>query len=232
MEQNQSISLKKDLIIALIIGEILAWLILILAKQILPTGLYTNFRLFIITLPIYFPILSAVSLYLAYLINKKITFIYQVAKFALIGGLNTLIDWGILALLILTFEQRLQIQSSQALVKILFITITFYTLYKAISFMVATVNSYLWNKFWTFTRKTKEQASKELAQFFVVSIVGFLINVGIASWVFIKILPIGGLNSSQWGILAAVIATATSMIWNFLGYKFIVFDSKKPDQIV
>jgi len=66
-------------------------------------------------------------------------------------------------------------------------------------------------------------------QFLTVTFFGFLINVGIASGIFKWVSPVGGLNADQWAIGAAVVATAVSMIWNFIGYKFIVFEQKKPE---
>ena len=73
---------------------------------------------------------------------------------------------------------------------------------------------------------------REFLQFIVITILGFLINVGIASVIFKFVSPVAGLNIDQWAILSAAIATAVSMIWNFLGYKFIVFDTKKTDERV
>ncbi len=60
----------------------------------------------------------------------------------------------------------------------------------------------------------------------MVSIVGFLINVIIASYVFKSISPVGGLNLDQWGIIGAAIGSIAGLAWNFVGYKFIVFKEK------
>lgn len=230
MEQQTKFS-KKDLIISLIVGEIAAWLLLILARGLLSPDGYEKFRWLLKILPIIFPVICAVCLYLAFLISKKVAVIYQIAKFVLIGGLNTLLDWGILTLLIFIFRGYFSIEAKDVLLTIFSFSIAFYSLYKAISFVLASVNSYAWNKFWTFKRMTTEKMSKEFLQFFVVTLIGFLINVGIASGIFKLVKPIGELNSDQWGILAAVVATAISMVWNFIGYKFIVFEEKKPDII-
>lgn len=221
---------KDDIIASLILGEIAAWLLLSVAKGFLKPEFYDRiFNLLIIILPIFFPILCLIFLWLAFLIAKKIVILRQAAKFILVGGLNTLVDWGILAFLIFAFRNYLSIDSRDIIFSVFSLTIIFYSLFKAISFILATTNSYIWNKFWTFRRKTTEKLSKEFLQFVVISIIGFLINVGIASFVFKFIFPFGGLNIDQWGILSAAIATAVSMIWNFLGYKFIVFNIKKPN---
>jgi len=222
---------KNDLIAALIIGEISAWLIFILAQEILPENIYGKVSLVLKTLPLVFPILCAIFLYIVFLFGKKITVANQIGKFVLVGGFNTLVDWGILSLLIYVFHSSLGIDSEDILLDIFYWTIIYYSLFKGISFILAATNSYLWNKFWTFQRETTEKVGKEFVQFFTITFIGFLINVGIASCVFKYIQPFGGLNSAQWAIFSAVIATAVSMIWNFLGYKFIVFDRKQPVEI-
>lgn len=211
---------------AAVIGEIAAWLLLVLGRALINPEAYDKFSGPLYLLPVVLPIVCAVCFYIAFLISKKISVIYQVAKFALVGGLNTLVDWGILAFLIFFFRKFFITEPEEVLFAVFSVTIIFYSLYKAVSFVLATLNSYIWNKFWTFKRQAKETVSKELTQFIIVSIIGFLINVGIASGIFKFIAPAGGLNPDQWGIIAAVFATAVSMIWNFLGYKFIVFDVK------
>lgn len=221
---------KNDILAVLILGEIAAWLILAVAKGVLNPDLYYKIhKLITIALPIVFPIACLIFIYLANIISKKIAVVYEVAKFILVGGLNTLVDWGILSFLIFTFKNS-GISSDKTLFEVFSVTVVFYTLLKAVSFIIATTNSYIWNKFWTFKRKTTGKIGREFMQFLVVSIVGFLVNVGIASFVFKFIPPLGGLNMDQWGLVAAVIATAISMIWNFIGYKFIVFDKKNGEQ--
>lgn len=221
MDQQISFS-KKDLFASIVIGEIAAWLIFVLAKGLVPLATHEKFSKVFLMLPVAFPIICAVCLYAAHLIGKKIAIIYQIAKFVLVGGLNTLVDWGILSLLIYLFGR-----SKDVLFTVLSLTIIYYSLYKSISFILSATNSYIWNKLWTFKRKTEEKVAKEFTQFLIITILGFLINVGIASGIFTFIQPIGPFNSDQWGIIAAVVATVVSMIWNFLGYKFIVFDSGK-----
>jgi putative flippase GtrA len=216
---------KTDSVVSLIVGELSAWLLIAIARSL---GI-TNSAIW--SLPIIFPLLCLVGLYVAALIAEKIAVIYQIAKFVLIGGFNTLVDWGILALEIFIFYQSFSINANDTLIIVLSFNIAYYSLFKAISFVLAATNSYFWNKFWTFKRAgvvqtTVVSAGREFAQFFLVTFVGFLINVFIASGIFSYISPIDGLNLNQWAIVAAVFATVVSMVWNFLGYKFIVFTEK------
>ncbi|MFZ5559476.1 MAG: GtrA family protein [Patescibacteria group bacterium] len=222
---------KSDIIAVLILGEIASWLILLVIRGLLRPEIYDKlFNILIIGLPILFPLACLIFLYIALLIAQKIAVVSQIAKFILVGGLNTLVDWGMLSLLIFVFRNSSGISPKDIWLNIFSLTVVYYSLFKAISFIAATVNSYVWNKFWTFRRKTTEKLTTEFFQFIVISVLGFLINVGIASGVFRFISPIGGLNPDQWGIVAAAIATVLSMCWNFLGYKFIVFE-KSNDRV-
>jgi len=219
MEQTINFS-KTDFWASLAIGEICAWLIIAVINNL---GIGIPYLRF---LPIIFPILCVIGLYAAHLIAKKIPVIYQIAKFVLVGGFNTLADWGILALLIFLFRRYFSIEPQDIIFSFSLFAAAYYSLYKSASFILAAVNSYFWNKFWTFGRKTTESVGKEFLQFLAITIIGFLINVGIASGIFRYIVPFGGLNIDQWAIIAAIFATAVSMVWNFLGYKFVVFDER------
>jgi putative flippase GtrA len=224
MEAIISLS-RRDIVASLVIGEICAWLLIAIIKS-LAIGVPALYAL-----PVYFPVLCAIGLYLGYLIGKKIPVIYQIAKFILVGGFNTLVDWGVLAFLIYLFSNYFFAGPQDTILTAFGMTFVFYTMYKSISFIVASVNSYFWNKFWTFKRETTEHMSKEFLQFFIVTIIGFLINVAIASTIFRYVAPAAGLSINQWSMVAAVVATAVSMVWNFIGYKFIVFNEPKKEPV-
>lgn len=219
---NNEIKLSKnDIFASLAIGEISAWLIVSVVNNL---GIRVPYIFYLL---IIFPILCAGGLSIAYWLGKKIPIIYQIAKFILVGGFNTLVDWGVLALSIFLFREYFLIDSTDVFFSIGAVSIAYYSFYKSISFLVAAGNSYFWNKFWTFKRESTEEMGKEFGQFLMVTLIGFLLNVFIASVIFKYIAPFDGLTLDQWGIVSAVFATIISMVWNFLGYKFIVFDSKK-----
>jgi len=216
---------RSDIITTLVLGEVSAWLIISVIKNLAGPELYDKIKAFLlIGIPIIFPILCLIFLYISFWVGRKVATIRQVAKFVLVGGLNTLIDWGVLSFLIFIFRDYFSINPKNVFFTIFSLTIIYYSLFKGISFILATINSYLCNKFWTFKPRTEGKTSKEFLQFFIISILGFFINVGIASALFKFISPAGGLNLDQWALISAAIATAISMVWNFLGYKFIVFE--------
>ncbi|KKS26347.1 MAG: hypothetical protein UV36_C0013G0003 [Parcubacteria group bacterium GW2011_GWC2_42_6] len=232
VNENASGFSKKDLFVSLFIGEATAWLLIVLFRGLVSAELYAKFsNILFYLLPIGFPLVCAFFLYIAYQLGKKIAVLKQIGRFVLVGGFNTVVDWGILTFLIFFFRQYLSTDSKDIIFNVFSVAIIYYTLYKSISFVLSAANSYVWNKFWTFERRTTESVSKEFTQFFIVTVIGFLINVGIASGVFKFIGPLGPLNSDQWAIVAAVFATAASMVWNFIGYKFIVFDRKPAENL-
>ncbi|MFA5052530.1 MAG: GtrA family protein [Parcubacteria group bacterium] len=131
----------------------------------------------------------------------------QFGKFAVIGVLNTAIYFGVLNFLIF-------ITGITKGISIIPLTST--------AFIIATTNSYLWNKFWTFKDKESVRVF-QVGQFLIVSIIGWAINSGIVYLISTFIKPMFGLSQALWVNVGAVLATGISLIWNFLGYKFIVF---------
>jgi putative flippase GtrA len=139
----------------------------------------------------------------------------QFGKFVLVGIMNTLVD-----LLVLNVEM--------ALTGI--VVGAGYSAEKAISFLFAVTFSYVINKHWTFQDKSKEGEGKKMSQFFAVSVVGMIINVSIATVVVTylqtpinNILHLSFLTPKIWGTIGALGGTAVGLVWNFVGYKFIVF---------
>jgi len=192
---------KIDLILAGIIGfldGIFAIFILKTAEVKLP---------YVWALPFALSILCFAGMIVAFWIGQKIFILFQAAKFFLVGTLNTFIDLGILNIFIAISG----IASG-----------VFYSVFKAISFLVATTNSYFWNKFWTFEKKEKPDP-KEFLKFLVVTVFGFLINVGVASFVVNVIGPQFGIGKKIWASIGAIVAAFFAFVWNFFASKFIVF---------
>ncbi|MDR3559329.1 MAG: GtrA family protein [Candidatus Pacebacteria bacterium] len=168
----------------------------------------------------FFLIAVPVCLVVARFIARKIVLIWQLAKFVATGVLNVLVDFGTLAIEIMLFEKYFNIKSTDVFLN-LGLVITFYSLFKAISFTVSNINSYFWNKYWTFDKRKDNQS--EFVQFFIVSIVGFIVNVVVASFVFNGFSSHTALTAGQWALIGAAAGSVAGLAWNFLGYKFIVF---------
>ncbi len=205
---------KRDYLIVGIIGALIGLLTIpILTNINLPLFFKVNISNSILLI-LFFAVFALLALWVSALLAKVVPVMLQIAKFAAVGGLNTLLNLGVLNLLIYIFSIAKGLP---------------YSIFIAIAFIIANINSYFWNKYWTFGSKG-EVGVKEFGQFFVVSLVGFGISVGVASLVVNVIGPVGGISDARWANIGALSATVGSLAWNFVGYKFIVF--KKKDQVL
>ncbi|MEX2043577.1 MAG: GtrA family protein [Patescibacteria group bacterium] len=117
----------------------------------------------------------------------------QFVKFVLVGLLTTAINFTVYgALLVLG---------------------VYYLTAAVISFSVATLNSYTWNRIWTF-RAGKHRIGK-LAKFTTVQLAGLTLNL-IGLWLLVEH---AGLHEFP----AQVLANGTVVMSNFIGNKFWTF---------
>ncbi len=135
----------------------------------------------------------------------------QFIKFFITGLINTFIDFSILNSLIIVFG--------------LGETLLNYFVFKAISVFAAVTNSFFWNKKWVFKKESSgKELKKEMSMFYLIAFVGVGLNVAIATGTFSvlrNLFPeVGELILANLGALIALVAV---MLWNFLGYKYIVF---------
>ncbi len=210
---------RKDYLFATVSGFLIGVLLMPTLETAKPS-LYEALKFAIVPI---FTVIVPVGLVVASWIGRRFAIIWQLAKFIVIGVLNTLVDIGALAfMLTLAAASALPIAASDVAFSI-GISITFFTLYKSISFIIANVNSYFWNKHWTFSSATEKKTSEEFIQFFVVSLIGFIINVVASSLIFSFFHKLGGLSPEQWALVSAAAGSISGLAWNFIGYKFIVF---------
>ncbi len=147
------------------------------------------------------------ALYVFYLLSRFITVFYQFAKFASVGVLNSFVDIGIFNL-----ETFLYGILPGAYI---------FAGFKAISFLVATTNSFFWNKYWTFNSKGTVNAS-ETSKFYVIAVVGWILNV--SAFTIVNGMPhSASLTPKQWANVAVLCGIAAAFLWDFFGYKFLVF---------
>jgi len=175
-----------------------------LLPTLISTGFYPKVPSPLLLLFVGFPIVTIVGMFTAFFLGKKLALFWQLAKFALVGVLNTAIDFGILNLLIV-------VTSITSGIGIIFVN--------AISFSTALVNSYFWNKEWVFSSAKKG----DFVTFVVVTIIGLSMNTGIVYFLTTYVPPVFVSSSAQWANLAKVLATGISLVWNFAGYKLVVF---------
>jgi len=118
----------------------------------------------------------------------------QFIKFAFVGVLNTLIDFGVYY--VLTRFAGM-----------------YYVYANIISVILAITNSYLINRSWTFKSKNKIIGSEAL-KFWIVSIVGLILNT-----IILKVFIYFGAND----LISKAIASIFVLVWNYLLNKFWTF---------
>ena len=204
--------MTRDYFIAIFIGFITAVLALSILKNLEVVLPFNHFLILLII-----PILWASGIWLGVFLSHWIPFMRQFARFSVAGFLAAAIDFGILNLLM--FMTGLAIGLP-------------FTLFKTVSFIVAATNGYFVNKFWAFEKAdnlnfsvmlVQKTSIKEYTKFLLVSTIGIIVNVGIASLIVNGFEPQFGLEPKDWANLGAVAGSATGLIWNFIGFKLIVF---------
>jgi len=97
---------------------------------------------------------------------------------------------------------------------------------QVLSFMSGMLNSYLWNRNWTFRPAVAEAGSrpkserKQIVRFVVLNGVTLLLSI-VLLYVFVSVM---GLSEA----LGKVVATLCTLVVSFAGSRFWVFHSQKP----
>lgn len=152
------------------------------------------------------PVLWILSVLLGYLLGQWFKFFDQFGRFAVIGVTNTMVDFGILNILIS------------------YTTYTSgggYAWIKVFAFVAALLCSYILNKHWTFHGLSGGKG--EFVKFVTVTLASFGVNLLISWAVATFVSPLFGMTVDQWANIANAAGVAIGLIVNFLGFKFAVF---------
>lgn len=131
------------------------------------------------------------------MMKKKIEF-RQLIKFGLVGFLNTAVDFLIFTLLTMAFSLNS-------------------TISHVISYSCGVINSFYFNRFWTFQQKGRSHPT-EFGKFVLVN----LVSLGLSTLVLNLLETKAGLSL----YLAKIGAVLCSMAVNYVGSKLIVFRDK------
>ncbi len=212
---------KKDFLMAAIAGFFTALFLLPTLKNVKLLGISNLFYLLMVGLPILWMLALVVGRFLL----RYFGWIYQFVKFCVLGFLNTAIDFGVLNLLSLYSG----ITSGFILGGV-----------NVPGFIIAATNSYFWNKFWVFAKSRKEglpagEAGKkvsysDLPTFLAVIVSGAVVNSGLVVLFSTYFHPVLGMSPERWLNIAKVIASATSLVWNFIGFRLFVFKGQENQE--
>jgi putative flippase GtrA len=131
----------------------------------------------------------------------------QFIKFGIVGVANTCVDWIVFYILVNTIlgEQR--------------------TIAKAIAFIVAVLNSYIFNTIWTFKKEYASAAGKSgdssaksaiFGKFIIVSLIGWAVNVFVFSQAANRV-DMALFNKPD--LLPLIFASGAAILWNFFANK-------------
>lgn len=123
-------------------------------------------------------------------------------RFALVGGVNTALDFGILFLLVTLGIDKI--------------------IANYISTSIAFIFSFFANKTFTF-KATSSDARREFTTFMVVTLFGLWVLQPLVISGAAVLLTTTGLSTALTLIIAKLIATIVSLVWNYLMYSRFVF---------
>ena len=205
---------KKDFWLAILAGEIVAWLSLPTLKNlkildiIIARGI--NLTGFVIFWAIFIPVGAIAGLGAFYFLAKyknRIGF-FQLGKYGVIGVLNTFLSAGVYNLFIFITDISAGITVD---------------LFFAVAFIITVINSFIWNKYWSFEERKTETIADEALRFFGISAAVAIVNIGILHMIINIIGAPANLDSKIWANIALAFTIITAFFGNFFGYKFIVF---------
>lgn len=155
----------------------------------------------------------------------------QFVKFCIVGGLSTVIDAGLHWLLMFKVSIGGQLVSA-SFGEFLYPTIhggqsgtpddyhdLSFFVFKGFTVLLAILNSYIWNRKWTFKVKGEEAVHKQVIKFYTVALIGWFLNVTISGTVNSRL---EGHPMRSW-FLGTLAATVIVVFWNFFGQKLWTF---------
>jgi len=149
-------------------------------------------------------------------------------KFAIVGAIGFLVDFGIFNLLLVPFELLLAdgTRFHESLFGLGFSHIQIEALARTfastISFIAAIVSNFIWNRYWTYPDSRGRSLRRQLALFTVVSVAGIIIRIPIITYTHTpfanlaaKIAVFEPFAERIGDNLALVLAVLVVMFWNF-----------------
>ena len=147
------------------------------------------------------------------LLGKFFPIFREAGRFVLVGILNSTVDAAVLNALILATG----IVSGAG-----------YTAMKSLSFLAGATNSFVWNRRWTF-EIGGAFAFGEAGKFYATTVLGGFLNIGAATFVVNGLVRPEAFSPHAWANIGALAGIATGALWNFFGYKLVVFRKDSSD---
>ncbi len=148
-------------------------------------------------------------------------------KFFIVGAIGFVVDFGTLNLLQLTLLRP----SDQSSLPVMLAT--------SIAFTAAITSNFIWNRYWTYPDSRSRPVVRQLAQFFIVNVTGWLFRLGIVTIAYYPfgVVVAGMINGlapgaitdlaiqNQLGTnLAQALAVFLVMFWNFFANRYWTYN--------
>lgn len=165
----------------------------------------------LVALPPVIAVCWVAGIWLGKFLSRYLAFLAQFSKFVAVGFLNTSIDFGILNVIsvVTGITSGFIIGGSNVP-----------------GFLLAALNSYVWNKLWVFRKIDSQGFFHDLPKFAAVTITGTILDSVIVVLFTTYLDPMFGMSSTLWLNIGKIIATVFVLFWNFTGFKYIVFRIK------
>jgi putative flippase GtrA len=154
-------------------------------------------------------------------------------KFAIVGVIGAIVDFGTLNLLLHTILPAVDSQGNPLGITLpggfLFENVGVAT---TIAFAAAVLSNFIWNRIWTYPDSRSRSLRRQLFLFGVVSLVGWLARLVWIKWSYMKIaealvasFQVSPDSSVNLGAnVAQLIAVGVVMIWNFVVNRFWTYN--------
>lgn len=199
---------KRDLVGSLFTGltaGIIVWRLAVYLK-----GTNVLFGVPLVLLVVFIPLLWAAGVNLGYFLSKWFGFFRQFGRYAAIGFTNAAVDFGVFNLLHATSGVSIRER-------------VWFVSFKAVSFIIAVLHSYFWNKTWAFEATESRVSVREVSTFFAVMGLALLVNTSVSYAVVQAYNPLIGIAEKIWANIGLVAGSAAALVFSFVGFKIIVF---------
>jgi len=153
------------------------------------------------------------------------TIVKQVVRFGVVGGTSFVVDYTVKKVLLHFLEEPL---GNWALATIPGFANAFDSPQKAAypfaavtAAIIATFNSFVWNRIWTFEAQGKGRRLEQLKRFYIVAGIGAIINSSVATLVFASI------PKQNAVLISSVVGAMVAAIWNFWGQRNWTFRKER-----
>jgi putative flippase GtrA len=158
------------------------------------------------------------------------TLVHQIIKFGIVGGSSFLIDFGFtyIFMKLVPWGGGLMSDHFGTFLKTTFPALFAFAkgpseaalpLMSALASIFAMTNSFFLNRAWTFEVRGKEERARQMTRFYIVCIIGQVIGVGVATFLY-------NLNGRQELLIPKVLGALVGGAWNFIGSRLWAFSDK------